>query len=55
MNSDFHPQDAAVHHSAGWAHTSNETPAQTLPYQSWTADNLCVESFHEQTRYFTSR
>ena len=55
MNSDFHPQDAAVHHSAGWAHTSNETPAQTLPYQSWTADNLCVESFHEETRYFTSR
>ena len=28
---------------------------QSLAYQSWTADNLCVESFHEETRYFTSR
>jgi hypothetical protein len=26
-----------------------------LGYQSWTEDNLCVESFHEETRYFTSR
>ncbi|MFZ2738610.1 MAG: hypothetical protein WBI20_13170 [Burkholderiaceae bacterium] len=28
---------------------------QSLAYQSWTADNLCVESFHEETQYFTSR
>ena len=58
MNSrDFHPQDADTHshHSAGWAHTSGEAPAQTLAYQSWTPDNLCVESFHEETRYYTSR
>ena len=39
----------------GWAQTSGEAPAQTLAYQSWTPDNLCVESFHEETRYYTSR
>ncbi|MDH4478949.1 MAG: GNAT family N-acetyltransferase [Rhodoferax sp.] len=55
MNSDFHPLDAAAHPSAGWAHTSNETPVYTLQHQSWTADNLCVESFHEETGYYTSR
>jgi hypothetical protein len=58
MNSrDFHPQDADAHshHSAGWAHTAAEAPVQTLAYQSWTPDNLCVESFHEETQYYTSR
>lgn len=58
MNSrDFHPQDADTpgQHSAGWAPTPGEAPAQTLPYQSWTPDNLCVESFHEETQYYTSR
>ncbi len=56
-SSDFQPQDAdaSAHHSAGWAHTSDEAPAQTLHYQSWTPDNLCVESFHEETQYYTSR
>ncbi len=56
-SSDFHPQDADAntHHSAGWAQTLSATPAQTLPYQSWTPDNLCVESFHEETQYYTSR
>ena len=26
-----------------------------LGHQSWTADNLCVESFHEETQYYTCR
>jgi hypothetical protein len=26
-----------------------------LSYQTWTRDNLCVESFHEQIKYFTCR
>ncbi len=57
MNSDFHPQDSGgdVQHSAGWAVTSGEPVVQTLHHQSWNADNLCVESFHEETRYYTSR
>ena len=57
MNSDFHPQDAGgdAQHSAGWAVTSGEPTVQTLHHQSWTAENLCVESFHEETRYYTSR
>ena len=57
MNSDFHPQDAGgdTPHSAGWAVTSGEPTVQTLHHQSWTAENLCVESFHEETRYYTSR
>jgi len=57
MSSDFYSQGADAHaqHSAGWAHTSGAAPEQGLQYQSWNADNLCVESFHEETRYFTSR
>ena len=48
--------------SSAWAElaevvteTAPEPVTQELGYQSWTADNLCVESFHEETRYFTSR
>lgn len=26
-----------------------------LGHQSWTADNLCVESYHEETLYYTTR
>ncbi len=55
MNSDFYPRGAEAHQSARWAHPSNEKPSQTLKHQSWTADNLCVESFHEETQYYTSR
>jgi hypothetical protein len=54
MTSDFHPGSDAQH-SAGWAVTSAEPTVQTLHHQSWTAENLCVESFHEETRYYTSR
>jgi len=54
MSSDFHPSSDAQH-SAGWAVTSGEPTVQTLHHQSWTAENLCVESFHEETRYYTSR
>ena len=28
---------------------------QKLLHQTWTPDNLCVESFHEKTKYYTSR
>ena len=54
MTSDFHPGSDAQH-SVGWAVTSGEPTVQTLHHQSWTAENLCVESFHEETRYYTSR
>ncbi len=54
MTSDFHPGSDAQH-SAGWAVTQGEPVVQTLHHQSWTAENLCVESFHEETRYYTSR
>lgn len=37
------------------AESAPEPGAHELGYQSWTEDNLCVESFHEETRYFTSR
>ena len=37
------------------AESAAEPGAYELGYQSWTQDNLCVESFHEETRYFTSR
>jgi hypothetical protein len=59
MSSDFHAQGAdsfpQAQHGAGWAHTAGEPPTHSLPYQTWTAENLCVESFHEETRYYTSR
>jgi hypothetical protein len=57
MNSDFQPHDAGgdAQHSAGWAAASGEPTVQTLHHQSWNTDNLCVESFHEETRYYTSR
>jgi hypothetical protein len=37
--------------------TDSATPNQTLSvgYQSWNQDNLCVESYHEETLYYTSR
>jgi len=35
--------------------TSNEPIKRALAYQSWTGENLCVESFHEEIRYYTSR
>lgn len=37
--------------------TDSATPNQTLSvgYQSWTQDNLCVDSYHEETLYYTSR
>jgi hypothetical protein len=37
--------------------TDSATPHQTLSvgYQSWTQDNLCVDSYHEETLYYTSR
>jgi hypothetical protein len=54
MTSDFHPGSDAQH-SAGWAVTQGEPVVQSLHHQSWTAENLCVESFHEETRYYTSR
>ena len=28
---------------------------QPLAHQTWTPETLCVESFHEQTKYYTSR
>ena len=37
------------------AESGSEPGTHELGYQSWTQDNLCVESFHEETRYFTSR
>lgn len=37
--------------------TDSSTPDTTLTvgYQSWTQDNLCVDSYHEETLYYTSR
>ena len=37
--------------------TDSVTPDTTLTvgYQSWTQDNLCVDSYHEETLYYTSR
>lgn len=37
--------------------TDSATPDTTLTvgYQSWTQDNLCVDSYHEETLYYTSR
>ena len=34
---------------------SNEPVKRALAHQSWTDENLCVESFHEEIRYYTSR
>ncbi len=33
----------------------NEQTSRSLAYQSWTAENLCVESYHEVIKYYTSR
>ncbi len=33
----------------------DEQAGRSLAYQSWTAENLCVESFHEEIKYYTSR
>jgi len=50
---DFQPPESAASTAC---HTGIDSQSQPpLQYQSWTADNLCVESFHEQTKYFTSR
>jgi hypothetical protein len=49
---DFQPPDSVASASRD---TGMDSESQSLQYQSWTADNLCVESFHEQTMYFTSR
>ena len=37
--------------------TDAATPDQILSvgYQSWNQDNLCVDSYHEDTLYYTSR
>jgi hypothetical protein len=37
--------------------TDSSTPDATLRvgHQSWTQDNLCVDSYHEETLYYTSR
>jgi len=52
MRVDFQPPESAA---STPSHTGMDSDSQSLQYQSWTADNLCVESFHEQTKYFTSR
>jgi hypothetical protein len=52
MRVDFQPPESAA---STPCHTGTDSESQSLRYQSWTADNLCVESFHEQTKYFTSR
>ena len=33
----------------------DEQATRPLAYQSWTAENLCVESYHEEIKYYTSR
>jgi hypothetical protein len=37
--------------------TDSATTNQTLSvgYQSWNQDNLCVDSYHEEVHYYTSR
>ena len=37
------------------AHDQDETGHFELQHQSWNADNLCVESYHEEILYYTSR
>ena len=52
MRFDFQPPESVARASCD---TVMDSESQSLKYQSWNADNLCVESFHEQTMYFTSR
>ena len=33
----------------------SEPSVMQVAHQSWTADNLCVESYHEETLYYTTR
>ena len=33
----------------------SEPSVMQVGHQSWTADNLCVESYHEETLYYTTR
>lgn len=38
-----------------FADTHTPNPSQSVGYQSWNADNLCVDSYHEDILYYTSR
>jgi len=38
-----------------FADTSTSNPDQSVGYQSWNEDNLCVDSYHEEIHYYTSR
>lgn len=38
-----------------FADTHTPNPSQSVGYQSWTKDNLCVDSYHEDILYYTSR
>jgi hypothetical protein len=38
-----------------FADTHTPNPSQSVGYQSWTEDNLCVDSYHEDIHYYTSR
>ena len=40
---------------ASFASTSHEAQTYRLGYQSWTKSNLCVDSFHGEIAYFTTR
>jgi len=43
---------SAQDHASTGADTAE---VQKLLHQTWTPENLCVESFHEKTKYYTSR
>ncbi len=38
-----------------FADTHTPNPSQSVGYQSWNEDNLCVDSYHEDIHYYTSR
>ena len=44
-----------LHLQADLGEVSFGSDTCTVGYQSWTADNLCVESYHEDILYYTSR
>lgn len=53
MDSDYFSSEASHDVQTEAPPPANEN--QSLKHQSWTAENLCVESVHEETGYFTSR
>jgi len=49
--------ELSEHHEAPsiLSHEETVTEVQQVGYQTWTLDNLCVDSHHNDIHYYTSR